>query len=338
MKHTKLIIASSALIITFSIVLSGCGSTSQRDNMTASSTASYDVGMAPAPAAQAPMMEAAKASEAGGGMPFSGTSTTQSALTDRKIIKHSYLSLETKAFDTALEQIFSVINTYGGYVESQSTNGQSLQNRTNYYERRASINARIPADKLEAISSDISAICNMVAHNENVEDITDSYFDSEARLKSLTLQEERLLEILSKAEKLEDVISLERALSDVRYQIESLTATIRRMDSQVTYSYLNLELREVAEYQSIEAAPKNLGEKIAASFKRSGEKITYFFEGILFFAIEDLPLVVLCLGILCVALFVVIKIVKRFKHRLLAPVMKPAERIDASAKKDSTDR
>ena len=54
-----------------------------------------------------------------------------------------------------------------------------------------------------------------------MDDITDSYFDAQARLDSLRQQEASLLEILSKAEKLEDVVQLQTALSDVRYQIES---------------------------------------------------------------------------------------------------------------------
>ena len=38
-----------------------------------------------------------------------------------------------------------------------------------------------------------------------MDDITETYFDSQAHLTSLKIQEERLLAILEKAEKLEDV-------------------------------------------------------------------------------------------------------------------------------------
>ncbi len=235
---------------------------------------------------------------------------------DRKIVKHSYLTLETKEFDTAFQQLLAAIAEQGGYIEGQSTNGQSLTQRGTYYERSASIQARIPADKLDKVTDAVGGICNVISKSENIDDITDSYFDSQARLDSLKLQEERLLDILSKAEKLEDVISLERALSDVRYQIESLTASMRRMDSQIAYSYLNLDLREVVEYQPVSSAPKTLGEKIAASFKRSGEKLTWFFEALLLFFIEDLPLIIIWLLIFGALGFLLFKILNRAKVKM----------------------
>lgn len=235
---------------------------------------------------------------------------------DRKIVKHSYLTLETKEFDSALGQLLAAIIEQGGYIESQSTNGKSLTHRGSYYERSASIQARVPADKLDSVTATVGGICNVTSKNENIDDITDSYFDSQARLDSLKLQEERLLDILSKAEKLEDVISLERALSDVRYQIESLTATMRRMDSQIAYSYLNLDLREVVEYQATTSAPKTLGEKIAASFKRSGEKLAWFFEAVLLFIIEDLPLIIIWIAIFGIFVFISFKQFHRVNRKI----------------------
>ncbi len=243
---------------------------------------------------------------------------------DRKIVKHSNLTLETKEFDTALDLILSAILEQGGYIESQNTNGQSLTHRGDYYERSASIQARIPANRLDSVTAVVGGIGNVTSKSENIDDITDSYFDSEARLNSLKLQEERLLEILAKAERLEDVISLERALSDVRYQIESLTATLRRMDSQVAYSYLNLSLREVVEYQVVSSAPKTLGEKIAASFKRSGEKLVWFFEAVLLFLIEDLPLILIWIAIFGIVAFICFRLFKRARARMNSSNVIPA--------------
>ena len=55
-------------------------------------------------------------------------------------------------------------------------------------------------------------------------------------MESLSLQEERLLDILEKAEKLTDVLELEQELADVRYQIETLTTTLNRYDQLISYS------------------------------------------------------------------------------------------------------
>ena len=112
----------------------------------------------------------------------------------------------------------------------------------------------------------MGGLCNVLSQSERVEDITDSYYDSQAHLKTLQIQEERLLAILAQAEKLEDIITLEAALSDVRYQIESLTASLRRMDSQVAYSFLDLSLQEVVEYQVVQEKPQTFGERMGDPF------------------------------------------------------------------------
>ncbi len=314
MQYKKTVFSALAVMLSVLAIFTACSSANLSDKASPaeSSAASYS-NMAPAiasgrtqMAAQAPDILVADQNKA----------DVVIMNPDRKIVKHSYLTLETKEFDIAFQQLLAAVTEQGGYIESQSTNGQSLTHRGTYYERSASIQARIPADKLDSVTAAVGGICNVTSKSESIDDITDSYFDSQARLDSLKLQEERLLDILSKAEKLEDVISLERALSDVRYQIESLTASMRRMDSQIAYSYLNLDLREVVEYQPVTSAPKTLGEKIAASFKRSGEKLTWFFEALLLFVIEDLPLIIIWLAIFGTISFVLFKFFSRAKVKM----------------------
>lgn len=325
-QHTFSIIS---LIIVLTLIFTACGSSTYN----AASAGSV------APAAMAPQAPAAyKSTAMADGVAAEmemyeeegiftedndlGDTTDTAAIADRKIVKHSNLELESKDFDAALAQIVQTVTQNGGYIESQSVNGQSLRFNGSYYERYAYINARVPSDNLDAVCSSIGGVCNVTSQSEQVEDITDRYFDADAHLRTLKLQEERLLDILSKAEKLEDVITLEQALSEVRYEIESLTATLRRMDSQVQYSYLNMSLREVVEYSEIQSAPKTFSEKITDSFKRSGNNLYYFFEHALFFVIEDLPILIINLAILTVLVFIAIKFVRLFKRKVNIPLRK----------------
>ncbi len=294
----KRYISLIAVIITAALIFAGCGASSAYDAEAAAPAAPAEPMMMKTASSAAPAaMESyeMEAEEAGYlANTASGATADQAALAqERKIIKHSNMELETKDFDAAFSRILDAVSASGGYIESQSVSGQSIRNKDRYYERSASINARIPAEKLDEMTSAIGGICNITSQWESIDDITDSYFDVEARLNTMRLQEERLLDILSKAESLEDVITLEAKLSDVRYEIESLTARIRRMDSQVAYSYLNLNLREVVEYQNVTTAPKTFGERISDAFVRSGNSLRNFFEGAIIFIIEDLPLMLI---------------------------------------------
>ena len=238
---------------------------------------------------------------------------------ERKIIKHCYMDMETMAFDQALADIAGLIEEAGGYIQNQNVSGRSFYNQGEYYERTANISARIPAEKLDQVAESVGGLCNVVSRSENLDDITDSYYDTQARLDTLQVQEERLLEILSKAETLEDIITLEQALSEVRYEIESLTAAIRRMDSQVTYSYLELSIQEVVEYNIVKNQPKTFWEKLQASGLRSLDNISSTLQGILFFVIEDLPVLLILLAIVALVVWIISRIVKKAGGRRRTP-------------------
>ncbi len=335
----KRYISLIALIITAALILGGCGASSAAKDSVAAAPAAPAAPPVPmamksspsmAPVAEAydmEMEEVGIVSNTAAGGSVSDSDITQ----QRKIIKHSNMELETKDFDAAFAQILDAVERSGGYIESQNVSGQSIRNKDRYYERSASINARIPAEKLDEITSAIGGICNVTSQWEGIDDITDSYFDVEARLNTMRLQEERLLDILSKAESLEDVITLEAKLSDVRYEIESLTARIRRMDSQVAYSYLNLNLREVVEYQNVTAAPKTFGERISDAFVRSGNRLRSFFEGAVIFIIEDLPPMLIRIVIFAVIVVIAYKFIRWIS---LKCVSEKHRKLFSKAKKD----
>lgn len=99
-----------------------------------------------------------------------------------------------------------------------------------------------------------------------MQNVTDEYYDIEARLKSLRTQEERLLALLEQSGSLEDIVQLEQALSDVTYEIEKLTGTLRNYDSLIEYMTVTIDLREVTRETEVTQAPVTLGERIAAQF------------------------------------------------------------------------
>lgn len=326
----------AALLLAVCLALTACGASS---GSSASSTAAYaspsmmKADFAPeaaeAPAAMA-MTEAATDDTAARVNSAAGESTPMDS--SRKIVRNAWLSLETKEFDTALSSLSALISEKGGYIESQSEDGRSLR-QSGYYSRSASITARVPAEQLDAVISAAGGFCNIVSRSTSSDDITDRYFDSEARLRSLELQEERLLDILSKAEKLDDVITLEQALSEVRYEIESLTASLRRMDSQVAYSTLNIDLSEVVDYQQPSIQPKSFGERIAAAWSRSVERMGDIAEGLVLFAVEALPSVLLFLVLPVLAILFIIRAVRRSRRAKRSktasvPVPEPAKKED----------
>jgi len=175
--------------------------------------------------------------------------STNAAAQPRKIIRNAELHLETMEYKSALEKIPALAEQSGGYIESSSSDGISLYEKSNTRpsRRSASFTVRIPADNLDSFITSLSTEFNLLNKFENSSDISDRYYDTQAHLSNLQIQEKRLLELLEQAGKLGDLLEIEKELADVRYQIETLTATIKRMDSQVSYSTVTISLEEVVE-------------------------------------------------------------------------------------------
>ena len=133
----------------------------------------------------------------------------------------------------------------------------------------------------------------------------------EARLNTLKTQEKKLLELLEKATVLEDIIELEKALSDCRYQIDSYTGQIKRMDNQVAYSTLSLNICEVFEYQEVVNTPETFGEKISDAFKYSGRQIINLLSSTLFFIIEDAPVMLIFFGFWGIVIFLIVLLIRK---------------------------
>ena len=199
----------------------------------------------------------------------------------RKIIKTVNLELETKRFNDAVAQITASATANGGYIEYSYVSGESLQSKN--MERNAKFTVRIPASVLDAYVSGLGGNFNVLSKTENASDITDSYFDAEARLKSLQTQEERLLAMLEGATELQYMLQLEQTLADVRYQIESYYSTIKRYDSQVSLSTVSISLYEVIEYQQIIEKPKTYTERLGQAIKRSWHD---FIDGLKDFSVD----------------------------------------------------
>lgn len=160
----------------------------------------------------------------------------------RKLIRNVYMNVQTKEFDTFMEELNKQILELGGYVEQSNVSGNSYYHSGSRY---ASIRARIPSEKLTVFTDGVSEAGNVTNRNESVEDVTLNYVDVESHKKALEVEQERLLSLLQKAETVEDIIAIETRLSEVRYELESYGSQLRTYDNLVDYSTVQLEIYEV---------------------------------------------------------------------------------------------
>ncbi len=215
---------------------------------------------------------------------------------NRKLIKTGDIQLETLKFDEAINNLNNEINKIGGYVESSNIQGKTM-NESYSTSRYASFSVRIPSDKFDSFLNGLGNIANMISKSVNGQDVTSQYVDTEARLKSLKIQEERFLELMKNAKDVKDIIELEKSLTEVRYQIESLTGALKQWDNLVEYSTINIGLNEVSELSIGEGSNSSLGDKVVVAFKKSIRSIVNLGKGTVVFVVAIIPYLIILVPI-----------------------------------------
>ncbi|MCO1603006.1 DUF4349 domain-containing protein [Desulfosporosinus nitroreducens] len=153
----------------------------------------------------------------------------------RKIIHDLELTLEVATIKDTVTQISQEVKQLGGYVVT------SQQSESDYHSS-AQLTVKIPADKLAGLQDTFSAWGKVLEQRLQANDITNQYYDSQARLQILEAEEKRYLEILDKSTTIEDVLKVENSLSNVRQQIEQLKGQLKLWNHQVDYSTVTLQI------------------------------------------------------------------------------------------------
>lgn len=249
----------------------------------------------------------------------------QKSTVQRKIIMDGNVTIETYNFDESIQAIDLLIESAEGFAESRTVRGKSNHSRALRY---AEYTIRVPAEKFDSVMRDMSTIGTVLESNSSGTDITEQYADLETRIRTLKVQEETLLDILSKATKLEDVITLEGKLSEVRYEIESIENKLRNYDRLVAYSRINIYIQEVDEATETRPVAKTLSERVSSSFSLSLLNFKMGFEDFVVWVVESW-ITLFFLAIVAVIIIVFIKS-KRKKRKLRIEKASVAEKKESA--------
>ena len=178
-----------------------------------------------------------------------------------KMIYTGYMELQTLDFDAASSGIEALVKELGGYFQQSS-----VSNRSGSGYRYGSYTIRVPAAQFETFFHKAGELCHMVYSNTGADNVSESYYDTEARLETARIKLERLQTLLAKATSMEDIITIESAISETEWDIENLSGTLRHYDAMVDYATINVELSEVYQLSGQDEAVTTFGGRLGQSF------------------------------------------------------------------------
>ena len=190
-----------------------------------------------------------------------GTPASDPASRPVKMIYNGYMEMQTQDFDTAASGIEALVRELGGYFQQSS-----VSNRGSSSYRYGSYTIRIPAAQFEAFFQRAGQLCHVTYTNTTADDVSESYYDTEARLETARIKLERLQQLLAKATSMEDIITIESAISETEWDIENLSGTLRHYDALVDYATVNVELSEVYQLSGQDKAVTTFGGRLGQSF------------------------------------------------------------------------
>lgn len=300
-------------------LLTGCGSTMKSYDMSEPQSVATEEAMDTVAMEEYEVNGTAAMSEAGS--IATSTDISQTAQANRKLIRTFNIQIQTKEFDEVVAGIQAKVQELGGYVESSSLDSGSAY--YNNYNRYSYMTVRIPEDKLDGFVDNVKETSNVTNISESTEDITLNYIDVESRKTALETEQDRLMELLEKAETVEDIISIEGRLSEVRYQLESYTSQLRTFDNQVDYSTVRIEINEVDRETKVE--PKTFWQEVSDDFGNSIYRLGQGIRGFAIWLLGSSPYLVLWIVIIGTVVLAVRAIRRKRKLKKTLQAIKPEE-------------
>lgn len=216
-----------------------------------------------------------------GSAPATGAAETPPAQ-PRRIIYNARVTLVVESLNGVAEQITRLVQDSGGYVSETDTNIQARAPRSGTWK------VRVPVAKFDAFMASVSKLGELQQTHVDSQDVSQEYYDLEARISNKQQEEKRLLKHLADSTgKLEDILAVERELSRVRGEIEQMQGRIRYLTHQTDLSTVTITALEIKDYTP--PVSPTLKTEITRTFGQSVGLLGEFARGLLLFIVAAAP-------------------------------------------------
>jgi len=227
-------------------------------------------------------------------------------VTERMIIRNGNITLIVKDVTESMGAVTAIANDAGGLVLSSSTRHQNDQ-------LIATVTIKVPVESFDATIARLRELAIKVdAESTSSQDVTEEYVDLEARLKVYEATEQQLLKFMDRTQNVDEALKVQRELSNVRAQIESLKGRMNYLAKSAAMSTIVVQLHpEPKEKPIIEEKGWNPGRVLRAALRALVLALQGLANAAIWLVLVVLPIAI----IIGVVLLVVRAIWRRLRRR-----------------------
>jgi hypothetical protein len=277
------------VVVVSLVVSSGCadskerrppkGATASRDFQDQPPMASFGPAEKPMVLAQADRQGGEEGVGAGQGKP---ADDAPAKTLPRKIIYTAQMELVVEDFASAEQEIGQLIKAQDAYIAKSDIRGSPGS------PRQGTWTIRVPADRFEALREALLKLGELQRTNIDSQDVSDEYYDLDARIKNKKVEEERLLRHLDKSTgKLEDILAVEREISRVRGEIERQQGRLKYLSQMTALTTVTVTLHERKGY--VPPAAPTFATSVGRTFEGSVETLAGFGKGVALVIVALVP-------------------------------------------------
>lgn len=182
-----------------------------------------------------------------------------------KVVSMLRMTAESKKFGEDVENLENKIHLLMGYISSHEIRTfEESQNR-----KEASISIRVPRENAPELVEFMKKNLSIVSESSQTIDITDTFYDTESRIKNLESQADQLRSLYDRTDSIEEIIMINDKLNEVVREKESLTKSFMGMKERTSYSTIDILIKEVSELTITESIDDTLMDKIEKGLNNS---------------------------------------------------------------------
>ncbi len=203
---------------------------------------------------------------------------------DRKVIMNVKMEITVEDVEETGRKVTTLVKEAKGYVVKSDESGAVGTHR------RAMWTVRVPAKSLDTVTDALRGLGEVTRRNAESKDVTEEFYDTEARLKHWKGEEDALLKIMKeKAQSPEDILKFRAQITPIRENIDRMEARMTTMRLLTEMSTIDLTIQDRDKQPAPDPKSDRPTTSVGRTFAASVETLQDFGHNVLIFCVGLAP-------------------------------------------------